>query len=268
MQGLMRVIWPLMMFVLAALITIVIFLAAVAPGDRGIAFYVGMAVLCGGEFIIFAWVINYWISRQGRGLSGATLRIIHLMMIWWFLIALPVAMVVGGMAGWRYSRWHDVAAELLAVMTFLFFLGATMIYAKDLELQAEDRATRPERIELQVWVTAMEQACDQLRHLASEQADHAVAVDRLTKKLDAVRTSLQHAPPGKIGVHEEEGGRSASQYNARIVVSLEELQAKLSKACAGGQETPARLRELDELASRLESLLRQRQQFLLVGGAH
>jgi hypothetical protein len=224
-------------------------------------------VLCGGEFIIFAWTVNYGISRHGRGLTGATLRIIHLMMIWWFVIALPLA-TVGGLMGWRYSRWHDLVAELFAIMTFLFFVGATMIYAKDLELQAEDRATQPERVELQVWVTAVEQAGEELRRFAAEHADHVVPVDRLIKKLDALRTSLQHAPPGKFGVHEEDSGRSASQYNARIVVILEELQAKVTKACAGGEETPARLRELDELANRFESLLRQRQQFLLVGGAH
>jgi len=267
MRGFATVFWPLLMFLMAALITIVIFLTAVSPGDRGIAFYVWMAVLCGGEFVIFAWSVNYSLSRHGRGLSGATLRVVHWMMIWWFIFTVPAA-ITGGLSEWRFSQYHDVVAELFAIGSFLYFLGATVLCLKDLELQAEDRATQPERVELQVWATAVDQAKEELRRFGAEHPDQTVAVDRLVKKLEAVRTSLQHAPPGKIGVHEEEGGRSARQYNAQIVALIEGLQPKVASLCAGGEDAPARLRELEELANRCESLLRQRQQFLLVGGAH
>ncbi len=267
MQGLGRVIWAQMMFLLAALITIVVFLAAVPPSDRRIGFYVWMAVLCGGEFVIFTWAINYRSSRHGRGISGATLQIIHLMMIWWFLIAVPVA-AVGALTTWRSSQFHDLVAELLAILVFFFFLGATILYSKDLAIQAEERATEPERVELQVWATTVQQACDDLRSFASTHDDHAVYVERLVKKLDAIGTSLQHAPPGKIGVREEKGGRSVRQYNARIVALIEELRDKVVRVCASSEDISGRLDDLDQLLGRLESLLRQRQQFLLVGGAH
>jgi cob(I)alamin adenosyltransferase len=275
MKGVGTIVWQMIMFLLAAMITIVAFLAAVAPENRGVLFYVWLAVLCGGEFIIFTWSVNYQISKHGRGLTGATLQTIHLLMIWWFLIAVPLA-IVGGLAtglmewltGGHASQWHDVVAELFAVMTLLFLLGAAMIYAKDLELQGEDRATQPDRIELQVWVAHVEEVVDNLRRFASEDDDHAASVDRLIKKLDAIRSSLQHAPPGKFGVHEEDGGRSVTHYNARIIGMIEELQAEVTKVCAGEEQTSDRLREIDQLLDRCESTLRQRQQFLLVGGAH
>lgn len=268
MRGLGEIAWLLIMFLLAALITIVLFLSAVAPESRGVAFYVWMAVVCTGEFVFFAWSVNYSaVRRHGRGVSGATLHIVHAMIGIWFLIGILLA-VVGGLLPGKGDQYHDVVAELFAVLTFVFLFAASSLYAKDLETQAEDRVTQPERVELQVWATAVDRARDELRRFGQEHADHTVAVDGLIKKLDAIHTSLQHAPPGKTGVQEEESGRSVSKFNTQIIALLEKLQTIVAGLSTARESSLARLKDLEHLAVQCESLLRQRQQFLLVGSAH
>ena len=268
MKGVSRfavVLWPAILFLLAAMITIAIFHTAIPQERRGMDFYLWMSVVCAAEMVGFAWIVNYWLTQQrGRGASGATLQTIHVMIALWFLITL-------GFAWWSQrqaaegSRHSEVVAEVYAVLTFLSLFGASAIYIREMRIQTEDRAARPERLELQVLTGEVEQGCEAVRAWAARYAEHTAAAERLVKRLEAIGTSLRFAPPGRSGT-QEDSAIDVSQHNARITAAIAELKGRIADTAPPPGGPAAYLETLNSAVDRIESLLRERQQSLVLGG--
>ncbi len=259
-------VWTSVLFLLASLIIVAIFLTAVPPSGRNTGFYVWLATLCMATFVCFAWTTNYTISRRtGRRASGAVMVMVHFLIVLWFIITVILAFV-GAKWSAESGRYTDTLGLMYAALTFMFLLGASALYRRDLAVQQEDRVTQVQRVRLQVHTEEVNQVCYDLRKWANENADHTVAVDRLVKKLEGVRTSLDFSPPGKIGTLEESDGRNVHEINNKIVTVLEELKSRLAELQRGSSDPAERLAGIDNITNRIESLLRQRQQQLLIGG--
>ena len=257
------VVWLSVMFLAAAIITIFAFLTAVPPADRGRPFYIWMAVACAAELLFFAWTANWSISRRSPGTTtGATRVMIHVLIAVWFLITLVTAFVATHQRQ-EMSYYNDRIAIAYAALTLLFFFGSYLLYAKDLTIQREDRITQADRLELRAHVADVEKVSDSLRRLGADSPDSALVLDRLAKRLDAVRTGLDFAPPGKIGALEEDGDRHVDEINARIIGEIRELAESVRDLEAGAGPFDDRVAPVDSIVARIESSLRQRQHQLL-----
>lgn len=254
--------WLAGIFVLAAIITITIFHAFVPPENWGATFYIWMTAILGGEFVFFAWLANYGLRRRfgpGRN-DGAVLLSIHGMILGWLLIGIALAVVAGASGfGWRLSLVY-------AALTFFLLFGASALYINNLRTLAEDRAALAQRVDLQVRASDIEQAARDLRAWGTENRAHLGDAERVAKKLDAARTSLDFAPPGKPGTLEEGQARGVADLNAQIGVAIGRLTADLRQLRTAPADPAAGLRALDAGSEELDSLLRQRQQRLLIGG--
>ncbi len=255
--------WIAVMFGLAEIITITIFHVAVSPEHWKGAFYLWMLTVLAAEFVFFAWTANYALaSRVGRrSMGGAVLIQIHMLIVAWLVITGVMAVLASPATGGSIN-----IGIAYAIITFLFLFGASALYLKNLAIQREERVTMPQRVELQMRVGDVEVLARDLRAWGAQNTPHLAAAERLAKKLDAVRTSLDFAPPGKRGTIEEGEAREVSDINAQIMVAAERLKTGLRELRGAPPDPDASLRSLDTLADELETLCRQRQQRLLIGG--
>ena len=251
------------LFALAALITIAAFLTFVAPWDRQTGFYQAIAIVCAAEFVFFAWALNWTVSaRTAQRVSGATLVSIHVLIGIWLLISLATSIFMAHPPQSR-NYYADAAALIQAALTVIFFALAYTLYLKDLALQRENRQARAERRDLQVQVPGVEDVQLALRQLASRFPDQAAGVDRLAKQVDMIRTSLDFAPPAKIGTLEEDGVASTLAATNRIVDRLQALKERAAALDTVTQEEAgALLGELRALVEAVDTALRERQRLL------
>lgn len=256
--------WIAVMFGLAELITITIFHVTVSPECWNTQFYLWMCAVLAAEFVVFAWTANYALAaRYGRGAqSGAVLIQLHLMALAWLVLTIALAVVATSPT----SQGSYTLGIVYAILTFFFLLGGSALFFKDLALRREDRVTQAQRVELQVRVGDVEQFCQDLRGWTARNPAQLVAVDRLVKRLEGIRTSLDFAPPGKSGTLEEGRNRDVFDLNAEIAAAADTFRNELQPLLAGSGDPAGRLAALDATAGSIESLLRRRQQRLLVGG--
>jgi hypothetical protein len=173
---------------------------------------------------------------------------------------------VGTHPGEGGSRFADGIAIVYAVLTFLLLFAASALYARDAAVWAEDREVRGQRIELQVRAGEVDQLCRDLRNWGAANSAHTAAVDRVAKRLDAVRTSLDFAPGGKVGTLEEGTARNVASLNAQIASALQTLKDRAADLQTRPGDAAERLGALNAGVDQIDTLLRQRQQFLLLGG--
>jgi len=258
--------WLGIMFAFAELITAVIFCVATPPLERGSSFYMWLCVVMGAEMVFFAWTANYALAhRTGSGVGSATLITVHMLIVVWVAIAIVLAIVArttplgkGASAPWL--------AIVYALVTFFLLFGTSALYMRDLAVASEDRLKRAQRLELQVHALDVDQTCRDLRALPVENPEERTAIDRLVKKLEAIRTSFDFAPPGKSGTLEEDEAREVGDLDEQIQAATAQLRDGVAALKEEPGGTPARLQALNGLADEIESLLRERQQRLLVGG--
>jgi len=255
--------WLSIVFLLAVWLTTAVFLV-MTTGPLTFGFYLWLAIVCAAEFVFFVWTANYAVGlRLGRR-AGAVLVMIHMLIGVWLLLTILMALLWGAVSQGEYN---STLAVVYGLLTFLFFLAATTLYARDMAVQAEDRLTQRQRVELQVRVADVDDLCQQLRTWAAAHDDQLAAADRLVKRLEGIRTGLDFAPPGKIGTLEEDDARNVQEFNVQIASALEEMKSRLTELRTRPQNTPDPLGGLVGVVDRLDSLLRRRQQFLLTGGA-
>jgi len=249
------------MFLLAAIVTIGVFLTLVPPDERARAFYVWMAAVCTGEFLFFAWSANGAITRHvPRRLSGAVQMTVYALIVVW-LVATIVAALIVAPPGKVQNYYADTIAAIYAALTFLFFFAAYLLYMKDLAVQQEDRVVQADRLDLRKRVGDIENVAQALRACAQGCSDYAVPIDRLLKRLDGVRTSLDYAPPGKIGTLEEEGGRHVDVVNAKIEKEIDALLTHV--AGIGPQNAEEGIEQMTAILNQIDSLLNERKHELI-----
>ena len=256
------VVWLALMFLAACLITIAIFLVMVSSKDRGAGFYLGVSALCAAEFVCFAWLANYRLSRYYKiRISGATQITIHVLIGAYFFMTVVFALVLAPSPS-QSEGFFNAVSLLYAALTFLLLLAASMLYAKDIGLQAEGAAIRAESRPLRLLDVDVEQICMTLLDSAKASSTDSAAVDRVVKKIEALRTSLQYAPPRKPGTLDESGERSVRDINKKITNQFDELTQ--SAGNISGERLGEKLAAIESTVNQIEMLLKQRQQQLLV----
>ena len=256
------IVWLAVMCLVAVSITVALFLVLVPLASRGYAFYFAVSVLCAAELVCFAWLVNYRLSRFYEiRISGATQITIHVLIGVYFLVTVIFALVLAPSPS-ESKGFFDAVTLVYAASVFALLLAASMLYAKDIGLQAEGAAIRAESRPLRLLEVDVEQICMTLRDSAKASSTDPAAVDRVVKKIEALRTSLQYAPPKKPGTLEEDE-RSIEDINNKINSRLKALTQSVANM-GGPDGFGEKLNALDSTVNEIEMLLKQRQQRLLV----
>ena len=256
------IVWLAVMCLVAVSITVAIFLVLVPPASRGYAFYFAVSVLCAAELVCFAWLVNYRLSTFYEiRISGATQITIHVLIGAYFLVTVIFALILAPSPS-ESKGFFNAVTLVYAASVFALLLAASMLYAKDIGLQAEGAAIRAESRPLRVLELDVEQICMTLRESARKNAGDVAAVERVVKKIEGLRTSLQYAPGKKPGTLEEDE-RSIEDINNKISSRLEAL-TKSTGNMGGPDGFGQKLSAVDSTVNEIEMLLKQRQQRLLV----
>jgi len=256
------IVWLAVMCLVAVSITVALFLVLVPLASRGYAFYFAVSVLCAAELVCFAWLVNYQLSRSYEiRISGVTQITIHVLIGVYFLVTVIFALILAPSPS-ESKGFFNAVTLLYAMSVFALLLAASMLYAKDISLVAESAQIRAQSRPLRLMEVDVEQICMTLRESAKKNSGDAAAVDRVAKKIEALRTSLQYAPGMKPGTLEEDQ-RSVQDINEKINSELSALTQCVADAGAGGGFGD-KLDAIDSTVEKIEMLLKQRQQRLLV----
>ena len=256
------IIWLTAMSLAAVLITVGIFSLLVPLESRGTPFYFAISALCAAELICFAWLVNYRLSRffQIRA-SGATRITIHVLIVAYFFLTLIFALVLAPSPEEK-ARFFNAVTLVYAAFVFLLLFAAGMLYAKDINLQAETAEIQSESRSLKLMQVDIEGICMSLRESAKANSADVAAVDRVVKKIEALKTSLQYAPGKKPGTAEEDE-QSIEDINEEINARLNELTQNVADM-DGPDGFGDKLNAVDATVNQIEMLLKKRQQRLLV----
>jgi len=257
------IVWLAIMCLAAVGITVGIFCLLVPVPSREAPFYFAVSLLCAAELVGFAWLANYRLSRHFRiRVGGATQITIHFLIVVYFVLTLVFALVLAPSAE-DSRRFFNGVTLAYAAFVFILLFGAGMLYAKDINLRGEAAEIRGESRGLKVMQVDVERLCGALRESASANPGDAARVERVVKKIEALRTSLEYAPGGKPGTLEEESERSVSDVNEKIAGQLNELMQGAA-AAGGGERLADKLDAIESVVNNIEMLLKERQQQLLV----
>lgn len=256
------IVWLTAMCLAAVLITVGIFSLLVPIPSRETPFYFAISALCAAELICFAWLANYRLSRFYHvRASGATRITIHVLIVAYFFLTLIFALVLAPSPEDK-TRFFNAVTLVYAAFVFLLLFAAGMLYAKDINLQAETAEIRGESRSSKLMQADVEGICMSLRESAKANSGDVAAVDRVVKKMEALQTSLQYAPGKKPGTPEEDE-RSIEDINNKINSRLDALRQSIGNM-DGPDGFGEKLNGVDSTVNEIEMLLKQRQQRLLV----
>lgn len=256
------IVWLAVMCLVAVSITVALFLVLVPLASRGYAFYFAVSVLCAAELVCFAWLVNYRLSGFYEiRISGATQITIHVLIGVYFLVTVIFALILAPTPS-ESNRFFNAVTLVYAASVFALLLAASMLYAKDISLVAENAEIRAQSRPLRLLEVDVEQICVTLRESARKNSGDVAAVDRVVKKIEALRTSLRYAPGKKPGTLEEDE-RSIEDINNKINGRLGALTQSVANM-GGPDGFGQKLSAVDSTVNEIEMLLKRRQQQLLV----
>ncbi|MBN2271035.1 MAG: hypothetical protein JXN61_10495 [Sedimentisphaerales bacterium] len=256
------IVWLAVMCLVAVSITVALFLVLVPLASRGYPFYFAISVLCAAELVCFAWLVNYRLSTFYEiRISGATQITIHVLIGVYFMVTVIFALVLAPSPSESKGVFNAVTL-VYAASVFALLLAASMLYAKDIGLVAERAEIQAQSRPLRLLEVDVEQICMTLRDSARKNSGEVAAVERVVKKIEGLRTSLQYAPGKKPGTLEEDE-RNIEAINNKISSRLEALTQSIADM-SGPEGFARKLGAVDSTVNEIEMLLKQRQQRLLV----
>ncbi|MBN2137902.1 MAG: hypothetical protein JW720_08845 [Sedimentisphaerales bacterium] len=262
-KPILYIVWLAGMCLAAVAITVGLFSVMIPPQSRETPFYFALSILCAAELVGFAWLAGYSLSKHFQiRISGATRITIHVLIGAYFLITLLFALGIAP-APEDAGRILNGVTLVYAALVFVLLFAAGMLYARDIGLRTETAADGAESRDLKLVKLDVETIRTALRESAKMHSADAAAVERVAKKIEAIATSLQYAPGAKPAAAEEDGWRSVQDLNDKIKSEIETLSRTVAD-----MSDPAtfeeKLNAVDATANKIETLLKQRQQQLLV----
>lgn len=243
--------WFMLLAVLAVLVTCAAFAVFVPGPDRGITFYIAASIVCTAELVLWAQLLHTRLAARGVPTATPPVRIqIHALAVLWLLAAIVVSIIA--LNPERADTFGaDRAFIVYVILTFLFFLGAYFLYARDIAVERMDRATAIARREVQSGLPNIEYAMRMVRDISQHFSEHAIAADRVHKKLDTVRSALE-------GVLVTAGGTPGFDWDAALVEQVNRFVA-LAELPQDAADAAARLEKLAQQTEIVLSTIRKRE---------
>ena len=229
--------WIAVLFLAAAGITLTAFYSLITPEYRGQTFYQAAAGCCVAELVFSAFLAFTLSAGTQRGAPGhaVRLRIMTLVTVW------AVVMIIGSAVAVAPARVDSFYSDKILIwqLIFTFFMVAGAFF-----------------LQLQSYAGGMDRLLAKIQGLSSRQPAKAVAVDRLYKRVDTLRTQLLSSLP----IGERAAGRMVEPPPPeQLEDRLRELHDQVDQLCDA--DTAAFDAELEKTRQAVEAavaVLRQR----------
>ena len=248
--------WIAVLFLAAAGITLTAFYSLITPEYRGQTFYQAAAGCCVAELVFSAFLAFTLSAGTQRGAPGhaVRLRIMTLVTVW------AVVMIIGSAVAVAPARVDSFYSDKILIwqLIFTFFMvaGAFFLQRQGGVVEALHAEPQRQRAQLQSYAGGMDRLLAKIQGLSSRQPAKAVAVDRLYKRVDTLRTQLLSSLP----IGERAAGRMVEPPPPeQLEDRLRELHDQVDQLCDA--DTAAFDAELEKTRQAVEAavaVLRQR----------
>ncbi len=252
--------WLVLLGAAAVALTVSTFYAFVLPDHRGPTFVSVIASTCVAEIVLFGYAAYFLTVPHTvkRPSPAVRMQILVLVVIWFFIVLVTGAVAVHPTLSDTF--YSDKILVFQSILTFLMLAGAFFLHRQDVVLQVREEAPQQSRVRLQSFAGGVDALMDTLRSLAGQRPAQAAEIERLTKRLDTLKTQLLSVSP----VAEREPERKVEPLSdEEIVEGLKQLhQSVAGLSSAGDEQIENRLASVRRELDALSGLLRRREDVL------
>lgn len=188
-------IWMIVIFVATAAVTVASYVSLIMPEDRHDAFYVALVSTCVAELLLFAYIPFVLTARETTTRPSPAVRMRILLMIIVWLVAILVGGAVAAAPGNRDTFFSDKILLMELAATLLLFMAAFFLHRQDVVIQVKQAAPHAERVRFQHYGTGIDSLLNSVRSLSTTRPQRIVELERLSKRLDTLKTHLLSISP-------------------------------------------------------------------------
>ena len=246
-------------FVLMCGITVFAYLSLVIPEDRNNAFYISLVSSCIAEFVLFGYLAYTILARDDEEPDFATRMRLSSLVFLWFLVIL-ITSGVAAAPSLSDNFFSDQVLVIQLVITILFVAAVFFQHNQSVAVQRRNEAPQQERKQLEAYSTGITPLLKDLRDLARERPDDAVALEGVIRRVDMVRTELASSS----AVRPRDGGRAVEtgtpeQIEERLAALHEAVKSLIQ---SGDENFSAMVKNVRQAADQAHSIVSQREDTL------
>jgi hypothetical protein len=180
----------LVLFLLAACITIAAYFSLVVPEDRNAAFHSGLIASCLSELVFFGYLIYLFGAASSPAQPDAAnrLRLMALVSVW--TLAVIISSGIAAMPGNADTFFGRNILVVQLIFTFLFFFVMFFQHRQAVVVQMREAVPQAQRRRLESYAGGMDNLLADLRLLAARYPNRLVEIEALSRRVDTVRTQL------------------------------------------------------------------------------
>lgn len=238
-------------------VTAAAFFNLIIPEYRGDAFHTAVIACLVAEFVFTVYLGYAWSAEESpdRPDPAVLMRLTPFIGIWALIII--VISAIAAAPGNADTFLSDKLLIIQLFITILVFAGVFFQHRQAVGHQMQTAAAQVDRRRLAADAGGLSVLLDGVRTLASRHPEHAVALEPLTKRLDALRTGLQAASPTTTRTE----GRPVEPASVeRIVDSLHKLHDAAEQLLAADtDQIVAQIDDVQTATDRALTAVRQRE---------
>ena len=241
--------WMLLLFLLGACVTWVVFSVFIAGPDRGMTFFFALSFVIAAEFVVFLHLANPG-ARAGSGVSSspATRYMAQGAIFVWFILTLIVAAFAV-----HPSRADTITSDKILIidliLTFFLFAVLYAIYAKDLQIGQINQQLADERTDFKFDIPAIEEVMRFAGELGSKHNEQLALADRVGKKVDTLRSAINGILVSESSLLSGKGGEDWQTKVQDQIAKLAGFQSESELSSEQVRET------LDKIAKQADAIL-------------
>jgi len=247
----------IVLFLMAAGITVVAYLSFIIPEYRNKTFYAALMASCIAELVFFGYLAYTLAVKDSVSEPDPATRIRLMTLIAGWTVAILVTSGFAVHPRYADTFFSDKLTVIQLVITFLLFASIFFQHRQSVGVQTSNAAPQQERRMLESYTGGLDALLADLRSLAASQPNHVVALDGLSKRIDTLRTQVASASANRSS----ERNRPVSPADiALIEEKLHDLHDEAGRLLSATGETLAeQLQKTRSAADRALSALRQRE---------
>jgi hypothetical protein len=183
----------LLLFLLAAAITVAAYFTLVVPEDRNQAFHAGLIASCLAELVFFGYLLYAIGARSSPDQPDVANRLRLTVVTTFWTLTIIVTSGIAAAPSNADTFFSDAIVVIQLIFTFLVFIAVFFQHRQAVVVQIRDAVPQAQRRRLESYAGGMDDLLANLRSLAARAPDWVVEIEALSRRVDTVRTQLRGA---------------------------------------------------------------------------